>query len=154
MTTVVDSVSAPVSATWPSQAACVSSGAASLILVGVAGFQVALVLGAPWAAVTQGGTHTGALPVSGRVIAGMSAALLLVMAGAERAGIDRGPLATAPTRVIGAGLWFTTIYSGAGVVLNLASPSLPEKALWAPVTAVILGLSTVVLRSWRRRRPA
>jgi hypothetical protein len=122
-----------------------------LILVGVSGFQIAIVLGAPWGKLTQGGSHPGTLPTTGRAIAGVSAALLITMASAELASVGGGPLSRAPTKMVGGALWFTTIYASLGVALNLASPSLPEKLLWTPVTATISGLSIATLRAWRRR---
>ena len=51
-----------------------------LSVVGVAAFQVALVFGAPWGAYTLGGGTDGALDMSGRVLAAVSCAILLVMA--------------------------------------------------------------------------
>ena len=62
---------------------------AAAILAGVALFQVALVLGAPWGEYTQGGSTAGSLPAGQRAVAAVSAVLLLVMAGALGNLIDR-----------------------------------------------------------------
>ena len=70
--------------------------AAAVVMVGIAGFQVALVLGAPWGAYTQGGQTEGALDASGRVFAAVSCAILLVMAAAILARVHEGPLKNAP----------------------------------------------------------
>ena len=70
--------------------------AAAVVMVGIAAFQVALVLGAPWGAYTQGGETAGALATSGRVFAAVSCALLLVMAAAILARVREGPLKNAP----------------------------------------------------------
>ena len=43
----------------------------------VIGFQIALIAGAPWGRITQGGQVDGALPMQGRVIAVVSIGLLV-----------------------------------------------------------------------------
>ena len=68
--------------------------AAAVVMVGIAAFQVALVFGAPWGAYTQGGGTEGALDTSGRVLAAVSCAILLVMAAAILARVARVPSRT------------------------------------------------------------
>jgi hypothetical protein len=63
--------------------------AAAGVILGVAVFQVALVLGAPWGVYTQGGGTEGALDTAGRVLAAVSCAILLVMAAAILARVRR-----------------------------------------------------------------
>ena len=126
---------------------------AALLLGCVVLFQIALVLGAPWGAATQGGGTQGTLPTTGRAVAAISAVLLLVMIGGLLGSVGIGPLTSAPRRLIGGIVWFTTIYSGLGVLMNLASPSLVEKLIWVPVTLIGFALSFIVLRGWRRNRP-
>lgn len=111
--------------------------AAAVLLVGIATFQVALVFGAQWGAYTQGGETEGALDTSGRVIAAVSCVILLVMASAILARVGEGPLKNAPGRLVTALAWFTTIYSAVAVVLNLATQSSSERAVFAP-TAILL----------------
>ena len=101
--------------------------AAAVVMVGIAGFQVALVLGAPWGAYTQGGQTEGALDASGRVFAAVSCAILLVMAAAIL-GRVREFLKNAPGRLVIALAWFTAIYPALSVVLNLATQSSSERA--------------------------
>ena len=110
---------------------------AAVLLVGIAAFQVVLVFGAPWGAYTQGGETEGALDTSGRVIAAVSCVILLVMASAILARVGEGPLKNAPGRLVTALAWFTTIYSAVAVVLNLATQSSSERAVFAP-TAILL----------------
>jgi hypothetical protein len=124
--------------------------AAAVVLVSIAAFQVALVLGAPWGAYTQGGQTDGALDTSGRVVAGISCALLLVMAAAILARVREGPLGNAPRRLVTALSWFTTIYSAVAVVLNLATQSSSERALFAP-TAILLFVLVVTTMVGSRR---
>jgi hypothetical protein len=113
-------------------------------------FQLAVALGAPFGRLTQGGGLDGALPMSGRLVALGSAALLAVMALGLLARAGRGPLRGAPRRLVSAIAWFTAIYAGLGVLLNLASPSPAERWTWTPVTALILVCAVVTLRATRR----
>lgn len=108
-------------------------------MVGVAAFQVALVVGAPWGAYTQGGRTPGALDMSGRVLAAVSCAILLVMAAAILARVRDGPLKSAPRRLVTTLAWFATIYAGLSVVLNIATQSSSERNVFAP-TAILFGL--------------
>ena len=124
--------------------------AAAVVMVGIAGFQVALVLGAPWGAYTQGGETEGALDASGRVFAAVSCAILLVMAAAILARVHEGPLKNAPGRLVTALAWFTTIYSALAVVLNLATQSSSERAVFAP-TAILLFVLVVTTMVGSRR---
>jgi hypothetical protein len=111
--------------------------AAAVLMVGIAAFQVALVFSAPWGAYTQGGETEGTLDTSGRVLAAVSCVLLLVMAAAILARVREGPLKNAPGRLVTALAWFTMIYSALAVVLNLATESSSERAVFAP-TAILL----------------
>lgn len=125
---------------------------AALILIGVALFQVALVLGAPWGEFTQGGANTGSLPSGPRVVAGFSAVLLGVMAGSLLARVGIGPMVGLPRRITTVLAWFTVVYSGLGVVLNLATPSEKERLVWAPVTAVVAVLALIAVIGSRGTR--
>ena len=111
--------------------------ATAVLMVGLAAFQVALVFGAPWGAYTQGGETEGALDTSGRVFAAVSCVILLVMAAAILARVREGPLKNAAGRLATVLAWFTTIYSALAVVLNLATRSSSERAVFAP-TAILL----------------
>ena len=103
----------------------------------VALFQIALIVGAPWGSLTQGGSHPGSLPTSGRIIAAVSAVLLILMALVVLARVGQGPFANLPGTTVNIGLWITLTYAGLGVLMNLASRSAAERLLWAPFTAVL-----------------
>ena len=124
--------------------------AAAVVMVSIAAFQVALVLGAPWGAYTQGGRTDGALDTSGRVFAAISCAVLLVMAAAILARVREGPLERAPRRLVTTLSWFTTIYSAVAVIINLATQSSSERAVFAP-TATFLFLLVVTAMAGSRR---
>ena len=120
-------------------------------MLGVAAFQVALVFGAPWGAYTQGGHTDGALDTAGRALAAVSCGLLLVMAAAMLARVRQGPLKNAPRRLVTALAWFTTIYAAVAVVLNLATQSSSERAVFAPTSILLLALVVATMVGSRQR---
>jgi len=124
--------------------------AAAVVMVGTAAFHVALVLGAPWGAYTQGGEPEGALDTSGRVIAAVSCVILLVMAAAILARVREGPLKNAQERIVTALAWFTTIYSAVAVVLNLATQSSSERAVFGPISIILFVLVVTTMVGSRR----
>jgi hypothetical protein len=113
-----------------------------LFILGVIGFQIALILGAPWGRITQGGQHEGALPLTGRLAAAMSVVLLLAMALAILSAAGGWP---AWPRWSG---WAAAALNGIVMALNWATPSAAERKLWGPITSVmfVLALSVVLLR--------
>jgi hypothetical protein len=125
--------------------------AAGLLCV-VATFHAALVLGAPWGEVTQGGGTTGTLGTSGRLVAALSCLVTAVMAGAILGRVGRGPFRLWPARLRAGLAWATPLYAGVGAVLDLITRSAAERALWAPVSLLLLGLVTFVMVSTSSRR--
>lgn len=134
-------------AAYPVAAAWTAAGLFSII----AAFHAALVLGAPWGEYTQGGGTSGTLLTSGRVIAAVSCALSIVMAGAILSRVGRGPLRRLPSRVTTVLAGVTVAYAVLGVVLNLITRSTAERALWAPVSILLLGLVASVLVATHRK---
>ena len=126
--------------------------AAAVLMVGIAAFQVALVFGAPWGAYTQGGGTEGSLDTFGRLVAAVSCVILLVMATAILARVREGPLKNAPARLVTSLAWFTTIYSGLAVVLNLATQSSSERAVFAPTAILLFVLVVGTMVGSRRTR--
>jgi hypothetical protein len=84
------------------------------------------------------------------VLAAVSCAILLAMAAAILARVQEGPLKNAPGRLVTALAWFTTIYSALAVVLNLATQSSSERAVFAP-TAILLFVLVVTAMVGSRR---
>lgn len=109
------------------------------IIVGVIGFQIALILGAPWGRLTQGGQVDGSLPASGRVIAAISIFILLGLALAVLSADGRWPNWPAWTGWVALGV--NTVVT----VLNWITRSAPERRLWAPITTVMLILVVAVV---------
>ena len=126
--------------------------AAAVVMVGIAAFQVALVFGAPWGVYTQGGETEGALDTSGRLFAAVSCAVLLVLAAAILGRVREGPLKNAPRRLVTALAWFTTIYAALSVVLNLATQSSSERAVFAPIAILLFVLVVTTMVGSRRTR--
>jgi hypothetical protein len=137
-----------ISTVWE-MATRVAAWLAAAIFFIVAGFQAALVFGAPWGEYTQGGGTSGTLPSSGRLIAAVSCVLTIVMAGAILARAGEGPLQRLPARVVTGLAWVATVYALIAVVLNLITRSTAERALWAPVSIVLLLLVATVMVTTR-----
>ena len=114
----------------------------SAISVGVVLFQVALAAGAPWGSYAMGGAFPGTLPLALRLAAIAQAALIVAMAVVilSRAGLVFGRWSTVTGRLV----WFVVAFAAVSLILNLITPSAVERAIWAPVAAVLLASSTVV----------
>lgn len=102
---------------------------------GVVVFQLCLIAGAPWGQITQGGRVLGALPPLGRFVAAVSVPIVVGKA-----------LAVLSVAGIWPGWPLWTIWPALGVqlvvtVLNVITPSQPERQLWAPITSVMLVLA-------------
>ena len=108
----------------------------SIIILAVIGFQIALILGAPWGRITQGGAIDGALPSKGRVIAGISIILLLGMIFAMNSISGGWPRWTG---------WLTVGINGIMCLLNWITRSQPERYIWGPITTVILTLALMIM---------
>ena len=108
----------------------------------VAGFQVALALGAPWGRAAWGGAHER-LPSALRVASAFAAVLWAVAALVilARAGFDWSPIP------FSAATWGTWVLFGLlllGTVMNLASRSRLERLIQTPVAAVLAVLCVLV----------
>lgn len=117
------------------------AGRGAAVLLGVVGaFQALLAAGAPWGAAAWGGAHPGVLPAELR--AGSAVSVLVYAALAVSAASSDRPADPWRRRLL-------TTASGAmavGAVMNLASPSLPERIIWAPVAG------TLAVLLWRTAR--
>jgi len=108
-------------------------------------FQVALALGAPWGEMSMGGRYPGTYPPAMRGVAVVSALIVAFMAVVvlSRAGLAFPGYA----QIAEWAIWLVVAYSGVGLVMNLATPSKKERAIWAPIVAVMLVCSVVVALS-------
>ncbi len=112
----------------------------ALICGAVALFQVAAALGAPVGAYTQGGRRPGVLSRGGRVAAGISVVLLVLMSASFLATAGYGPLIDFDIGVRNALWMFTSGYSAVGAVLNLLTRSRKERMVFGPTSLVLLAL--------------
>lgn len=135
----------------PDRAAPVAGAVAAGLLGALSAFQLALALGAPWGEAAWGGRHAE-LPTGLRAASAVSA---VVWSGAAAVALRQGgrdTWAPVPDRWLRRTTAGLALYSGVGVVMNLASRSELERAVWVPVTlamAVSLGLTSA-----GGRRPA
>lgn len=127
------------------RSAVISARAAAAVIAVVVAFQLALVLGAPWGDLTQGGAYSGTLPAVGRAVAGISLLLLGLMAVSLLARAGEGPLTSAPRLLVAILGWLAVAYLALAIVVNLATPSMGERLIWAPVSAVAFVLALVTM---------
>ena len=121
----------------------------AVVTAGVVAFQLALALGAPWGSYAMGGTFSGAYPPAMRAAAVVQAALLVVVALVvlARSGVALRKWA----RFARWAMWVVVALSVLALVLNLITPSGGERAIWAPVSAVLLACSVIVAFTADRR---
>ncbi|MRS12242.1 MAG: hypothetical protein EG823_04120 [Actinobacteria bacterium] len=117
----------------------------------VVAFQLALALGAPWGAYAMGGSFPGVFPTPMRVAAVLQAAILVVLALVvlSRAGVALPQWARPSVWAV----WVVVAFSALSLVLNLITPSGGERAIWAPVAAILLGSCVTVATGARKHQP-
>ncbi|TLM98324.1 MAG: hypothetical protein FDZ75_02615 [Actinobacteria bacterium] len=123
----------------------------SAVTAAVVAFQLALAAGVPWGAYAMGGAFPGAFPPALRIAAVVQAILLgaVALVVLARAGVAMCTWERASARLI----WAVVALSSVGLVLNLITQSVGERAIWAPVAAVQLGCVLVVAFGARRADP-
>jgi len=109
------------------------------IIVGIVGFQVALIFGAPWGRLTQGGQIEGSLPLTGRIIAAISIGILTAIALAMLSAAGHWPNWPSWTA------WLATGILAVSTLLNWITPSQVERKLWGPIMTFTLILAVSVL---------
>ena len=115
---------------------------ACTVLGVLAGFQLALVLGAPLGHLAWGGRHR-VLPRSLRIGSLVSIVIYALIAGVvlARAGLISLGLSEAAVAAVA---WAVVAYFFLGIWLNLASRSKPERAVMSPAAALLCVLSAAV----------
>ena len=108
-------------------------------------FQLALIFGAPWGEYTMGGQTKGKLPVQGRVTAGISILVLILMAQALLAKYGTGIISGWPDALITVLVWLTFGYAVLGFVMNWLTRSKKERMVWGPVATVLLVLVSLAV---------
>lgn len=102
-------------------------------------FLTCVIFGAPWGRFTQGGQNPGVLPLGARLAAGVS---IIIVAS----------IAASLVSVTGAwphwphwAGWVALGIQAASTMLNVITPSKPERLLWGPVTAVMLVYALLIM---------
>jgi hypothetical protein len=118
---------------------------ATVGLLALAAFQVALAAGAPLGRAAWGGTHVQ-LPTGLRVASAVAAAVwvLAALIVLGRAGFSVSPL---PLTFVRWGTWILVGVLVLGALMNFASPSTWERFLWGPAALILAVLCLVVARS-------
>lgn len=104
-------------------------------------FQLALIGGAPWGHLTQGGLRQGVLTSQGKAVAGLSMLIAAAMALAILSAADVWPHWPAWAGWLAVGL------TGLSALGNWASRSRPERRVWGPVSLVMLACGLRVMVS-------
>ena len=106
-----------------------------VISLGVMGFQIALVAGAPWGEYTLGGQNPGTLPRRLRITAAVSAVIMFAQAGhyLAQAGVLPQLLDETGNTVVN---WIWCGFAVLGLIMNSISRSKKERNLWVPVLLV------------------
>ncbi len=105
-------------------------------------FQLALVFGAPWGEYTMGGKFPGKLPNAMRLAAAASLFVILLLSLIAVARTRFSPSFLTPIGRIG--IWFVAGFFLLGSIANLATPSVKERRIWAPVNIVQFVLSLAI----------
>lgn len=123
-------------------------GVVALMLLGVlVVFQLALAAGAPWGRAVYGGGSPGVLPGRLRVASAIAALVwsLIALCVARRSGIPIwAPLPDAALPVL---VWVVVALAVVAVVLNAITRSRIERAIWLPVSLLLLAAVLVVALS-------
>lgn len=123
----------------------ISRGAAILyasVSAGAVAFQIALAVGVPWGEYAMGGAFPGQFPPALRIAALVQATLLAALAAIVLA--RAGLILTRWSRRAHWLVWIVVAIAAVGLVLNVITPSGGERAIWAPVTLLLLVSSTIV----------
>jgi hypothetical protein len=102
-------------------------------------FQFALIAGAPWGHLTQGGRQHGALRPAAKGFAAVSIVLIVLMVLAILSANGTWPYWPRFTGWLALGPMLLT------TVANWISPSRSERLLWGPVSLIMLGSAVVAL---------
>ncbi|WP_309713949.1 hypothetical protein [Pseudolysinimonas sp.] len=117
---------------------------ALVAFAGLVAFQVALAAGAPWGRAAYGGQTPGVLPARLRISSVVGAVVWtgVALAVARYGGIP--VWAPLPDAWLPVAIWVIVGLLAIGVALNTITRSAVERAIWLPVTLVLLAATLVV----------
>jgi hypothetical protein len=121
-----------------------AASTAAVILAGLILFQILLALGYPLGDAAWGGHYT-VLPAGLRIASALSSALYaaIIFIALAQAGFVRVPFAPGFIRAI---LWALTALFFLGTLMNLASQSIWERAIWAPLAFALTACCYILVR--------
>ena len=113
----------------------IAAWAAAILMTGLAGFHVALALGAPWGAYAWGGQHRGVIPSRLQIGSAISAPVLLALAIMVliRAGVVYPVWAEAMAWPV----WIAFLYLVMNTFANFRSESAEERRVMTPLAGVL-----------------
>ncbi len=117
---------------------------ALVLFAGLVVFQLALAVGAPWGRAAYGGQAPGVLPTRFRVSSVVAA---VVWAGVALVVARQGGIpvwAPLPDAWLPVAVWTISGLLALAVILNAITRSRVERAIWLPVTLVLLAATLVV----------
>jgi hypothetical protein len=97
-------------------------------------FQLALAFGAPLGDFANGGKYPGRLPKNMRFLPFIQIAILwfflyIVL-------IQTKIISNQPQAIGSIGIWFVVVFFFLGSILNLSTPSKPERMVWGPINVL------------------
>jgi hypothetical protein len=114
---------------------------ATVVLGGLALFQVGLAVGMPWGRLAWGGQHE-VLP--SRLRTGSAVSIVLYAAIAAVLLTAAGLVRLVPDRITTVAVWVLVGYFVLGIMLNAVSRSAAERAVMTPVVALLASCSLLV----------
>lgn len=123
----------------------ISGLVAAIIFLGVAAYQVALALGAPWAEHAWGGSQQAELTTGWRIATAVAAVSLVWMALTvlSVSGVKRW-IKTVPDKYARKITWVITLVLTLNTLGNIASQSDVERFILAPTTALLATLTALI----------
>ncbi|MBU1142040.1 MAG: hypothetical protein KKH92_00175 [Firmicutes bacterium] len=113
-----------------------------IISIIVTAFQLALAFGAPLGKFANGGKFPGSLPKNMRFLPFIQIAILwfflyIVL-------IKTEIISNQPVSIGSIGIWFVVVFFFLGSILNLITPSKPERMVWGPIN-VLTFISVLII---------
>ncbi len=105
-----------------------------IISVIVTLFQLALAFGAPLGKFANGGKFPGSLPKNMRFLPFIQIAILWFFV--YIVSIESNIISNQPSALGSIGIWFVVAFFFLGSILNLSTPSKPERIVWGPVNVI------------------
>jgi hypothetical protein len=99
-------------------------------------FQLALAFGAPLGKFANGGKFPGSLPKNMRFLPFIQIAILWFFVYIVL--IETNIINNQPSTLGSIGIWFVVAFFFLGSILNLSTPSKPERIVWGPINVLTL----------------